>query len=252
MIITLSKTGVDECASMRFVCRGLFVSRAYKVCGRSFDQLVDKKSKGIVMMKYMLIIIFGLLISFLTDAKNCKKSQPCGNSCISWNKVCRIGTSSVYVPTVEKSTLPPQVKSNTLSNHTPTVDESMLPTDVKRSNGIKMKINEMQQETKDITFGCETRSIVNRFIFDDSEKNATDKAVETIRAMFLSRGEIFNDVLEKEIRVTYSNLLGSSLFNEPTIEEIKTNSHRMKNEYIPSCVEQALELLSKRNNSLNR
>lgn len=27
-------------------------------------------------------------------AANCKKGQPCGNSCISWNKVCRIGASA--------------------------------------------------------------------------------------------------------------------------------------------------------------
>ncbi|WP_246829293.1 hypothetical protein [Morganella sp. HMSC11D09] len=35
---------------------------------------------------------------FLSDAlaKNCKKGIPCGNSCISANKVCRIGTANSY------------------------------------------------------------------------------------------------------------------------------------------------------------
>lgn len=29
-------------------------------------------------------------------AKQCRKGQPCGNSCISWNKVCRSGSGSSY------------------------------------------------------------------------------------------------------------------------------------------------------------
>ncbi len=43
---------------------------------------------------YILIItsLFVLPVDLL--AKNCKKGQPCGNSCISWSKKCHIGTSS--------------------------------------------------------------------------------------------------------------------------------------------------------------
>ncbi|MGL6010643.1 MAG: SH3 domain-containing protein, partial [Shewanella oncorhynchi] len=33
-------------------------------------------------------------LTSVTYAKNCKKGQPCGNSCISWNKTCHVGTSS--------------------------------------------------------------------------------------------------------------------------------------------------------------
>ncbi|MCS6119143.1 SH3 domain-containing protein [Shewanella baltica] len=44
---------------------------------------------------WLLVLVF--LMSNLTSvayAKNCKKGQPCGNSCISWSKTCHVGTSS--------------------------------------------------------------------------------------------------------------------------------------------------------------
>lgn len=45
---------------------------------------------------YCILILF-MATSFSVSAKVCRKGQPCGNSCISWNKTCRIGTgSSVY------------------------------------------------------------------------------------------------------------------------------------------------------------
>lgn len=49
------------------------------------------------------VAILSLSFSFPASAKNCKKGIPCGNSCISANKTCRIGTgysssSSKYKP----------------------------------------------------------------------------------------------------------------------------------------------------------
>ncbi|WP_447590164.1 hypothetical protein [Aquipseudomonas campi] len=62
-------------------------------------------------MKHALLSL--LLLSFLSSeafAKSCKNSQPCGNSCISWNKTCRIGSAPSYsapsrltAPTVKES-----------------------------------------------------------------------------------------------------------------------------------------------------
>ncbi|WP_326511238.1 hypothetical protein, partial [Aeromonas caviae] len=42
---------------------------------------------------FLLLSLLILLIS-PAHAKNCKKGQPCGNSCISWSKTCRINTYS--------------------------------------------------------------------------------------------------------------------------------------------------------------
>lgn len=45
-------------------------------------------------MKYkiLLVLFFGVAFAFNAQARSCKKGQPCGNSCISWKKTCRIGT----------------------------------------------------------------------------------------------------------------------------------------------------------------
>lgn len=43
-----------------------------------------------------LVALSPLLFLSEALAKNCKKGIPCGNSCISANKVCRIGTTNSY------------------------------------------------------------------------------------------------------------------------------------------------------------
>lgn len=51
-------------------------------------------------MKYMAAFTVAALLAMLptqSHAKNCKNSQPCGNSCISWSKTCRVGTPA-YKP----------------------------------------------------------------------------------------------------------------------------------------------------------
>lgn len=48
-------------------------------------------------MKYMAAFTVAALLAMLptqSHAKNCKNSQPCGNSCISWSKTCRVGASA--------------------------------------------------------------------------------------------------------------------------------------------------------------
>jgi len=47
-------------------------------------------------MKHVVALlgILVMLAALPAEAKNCKKGQPCGNSCISWSKTCHIGTSS--------------------------------------------------------------------------------------------------------------------------------------------------------------
>lgn len=44
--------------------------------------------------KIVLVSLFILFASSTANAKNCKKGIPCGNSCISATKTCRIGTYS--------------------------------------------------------------------------------------------------------------------------------------------------------------
>lgn len=48
-------------------------------------------------MKYLslaIIVAISALSVYPVEARNCRKGIPCGNSCISANKTCRIGSSS--------------------------------------------------------------------------------------------------------------------------------------------------------------
>lgn len=46
------------------------------------------------MRRYLLLLVVALLLPFVSAEaqKNCKKGIPCGNSCISATKTCRIGS----------------------------------------------------------------------------------------------------------------------------------------------------------------
>jgi hypothetical protein len=54
-----------------------------------------KKMQRDVMVALLVIAFLGYGADVL--AKNCRNSQPCGNSCISWSKTCRIGSGSETV-----------------------------------------------------------------------------------------------------------------------------------------------------------
>ena len=45
----------------------------------------------------IILALLVILVGFMPNdswSKNCRKGQPCGNSCISWDKTCRIGNTS--------------------------------------------------------------------------------------------------------------------------------------------------------------
>jgi len=58
-----------------------------------------------IKITVLLLSLFILLI-IPAHAKNCKKGQPCGNSCISWSKTCRINTYSYKLATPSASSTP--------------------------------------------------------------------------------------------------------------------------------------------------
>ncbi|WP_432467607.1 hypothetical protein [Agarivorans sp. Z349TD_8] len=47
-------------------------------------------------MNILIHFLFFILLSTSAFAKVCKKGQPCGNSCISWNKTCRIEQPTLF------------------------------------------------------------------------------------------------------------------------------------------------------------
>lgn len=67
------------------------------------------------MNRFLASIIFAFL--FLPTSaeaqKNCKKGIPCGNSCISAKKVCRIGSSTSSVPSSTPTPAPSRPTDST-------------------------------------------------------------------------------------------------------------------------------------------
>ncbi len=54
-----------------------------------------KQSVGVSMnFKNVSVFFLCIFVCFSVNAKQCKKGQPCGNSCISWSKTCRINSYS--------------------------------------------------------------------------------------------------------------------------------------------------------------
>lgn len=58
------------------------------------------------MLRLLLTTLFLIALSSTATAKNCRNSQPCGNSCISWNKTCHIGSSSGRSPATSSTYRP--------------------------------------------------------------------------------------------------------------------------------------------------
>lgn len=58
----------------------------------------------------LAILMIGLGLSTDALAQTCKNGQPCGNSCISWNKVCRIGSETPATPAAPATPATPAVK----------------------------------------------------------------------------------------------------------------------------------------------
>ncbi|MFM4846531.1 SH3 domain-containing protein [Aeromonas caviae] len=79
----------------------------------------------------LLLSVFLLLIS-PAHAKNCKKGQPCGNSCISWSKTCRINTYNYQLATPSTSSTSSTSSVSSVSS-TPKVYENKETT-LKSSN----------------------------------------------------------------------------------------------------------------------
>ncbi|MGE6293318.1 SH3 domain-containing protein [Aeromonas media] len=79
----------------------------------------------------LLLSLFVLLI-IPAHAKNCKKGQPCGNSCISWSKTCRINAYSYQLATPSTSSTS-STSSSPSTSSTPTVYERKETT-LKSSN----------------------------------------------------------------------------------------------------------------------
>ncbi len=80
----------------------------------------------------VMLCIFQLFSANDAFAKNCKKGQPCGGSCISWSKTCRIGSYNSTPDTYKHQ--PPKTYSDKQSINEP------QSTNLKKGNSIVSNI----------------------------------------------------------------------------------------------------------------
>jgi|TARA_R110002050_G_scaffold45998_2_gene108426 hypothetical protein len=185
-------------------------------------------------MKYVLIVILGILITFQAEAKNCKKGQSCGNSCISWNKICRIGSRAVTTSASKQyAELPEQVHS---------------VASIKSSQRINL------QEKDDVVYSCDTswNSIIERFLESRKLDDVVDNAVSNVRLRYYSKGQDFTKERETEVRYSYYKLFQDPSFNKDFILAVRQDPEQVKSGFMPECIKQSKELINASLGSLNR
>ncbi|CAM4047008.1 hypothetical protein [Shewanella aquimarina] len=166
----------------------------------------------------MKLLVFITFVSLLTlsisiDAKVCKKGQPCGNSCISWAKTCRIN-----------SVAHPKIVTN-------------------KEHQANLSINTNINDQKTL-FGCELAwgAIVDTLLFEESEEEVIKKALLKIE----SSNEDNHTVQKAEIQNSIRNLLKEIKNDQNLISGIKTNYIDTYNQFLPACITETEKLLRKK------
>ena len=65
------------------------------------------------LKKIIFVLAICLAFTSFSHAKNCRKGIPCGNSCISANKTCRIGS---YAPAPVSTETKPTISKQNFNN----------------------------------------------------------------------------------------------------------------------------------------
>ncbi|MCG9719940.1 hypothetical protein [Shewanella sp. Isolate7] len=156
-------------------------------------------------MKPLIFITFMslLTLSIAAEAKVCKKGQPCGNSCISWAKTCRINS------------ITPPVK---------------VTTGNQRAN-LSDRKNRIKPETQ---FGCDLMwgAIVDSILFEESERQVIEKALLKIKNS--SGGN--QPIQATEIHSLIGNLIKKVKNDQSLINAVKNNYLNTYNQFLPACI----------------
>ncbi|MCL1043004.1 hypothetical protein L2712_15255 [Shewanella marisflavi] len=163
-------------------------------------------------MKPLVFITFIslLTLSIAAEAKVCKKGQPCGNSCISWAKTCRI--NSITFP--EKSINGDQQADLNNRRH------------------------KIKQET---LFGCELMwgAIVDSILFEESNQQVVEKAL-----LKLKNSSDGNKAIQTtEIHSAIESLLKTIKNDQSLINSLKNNYINTYNQFIPACITETDKLI---------
>ncbi|GAA0791110.1 MULTISPECIES: hypothetical protein [Pseudomonadati] len=181
-------------------------------------------------MKYIFLVILSFFISLQAEAKNCKKGQPCGNSCISWNKICRVDSSMTSVSIPSGNTKDSQSVILTLDKSDPRSENYIqYPT------------------TADIAFGCDTSwlIIIDKYVLNFNEGEVISRGIGRIKSRLNEQGLEMSSVYEARLKSEFHNSISTPNLTSSMIHEIKTNPDSVKKLFVPQCILETQNQLSK-------
>jgi len=169
-----------------------------------------------VILRFLIIVT--LVFSFNANAKSCSKGQPCGNSCISWDKICRINT--------------PQYFGNSISS----------PSAVNLTENINPLKNEMLIHAE-MNCMISWQAIVDRFHFNKQEEEVIDDVINRSVAIAKFKSIVMSEQQIAEIRESYKQSLKTTETLTNDLFSLRNDPESFKQIYLPSCVSQVIEIM---------
>lgn len=168
-------------------------------------------------MKIVIVSFIFLLLSTSAIAKVCKKEQPCGNSCISWNKTCRLNQSIL-----------PNKPGKIINNST--------IANVQSDNEAK------SSATIEAEFGCMVTwtALIDLHIFKKNEEEIINDVIYKIKIKIKAKfnKQLIDQNTEDEIRLVYKSTFNKAIIKNSELELLQTDVESFRNEFMDSCIVQ--------------
>jgi len=173
-----------------------------------------------------IVIMVFLLLSTNAFAKVCKKGQPCGNSCIPWNKTCRINQPTLFTNQVKIA------NNNTVKN-------------AQNSSETKKSI------TIEAEFGCMVTwtALVDLHLFKKNEEEVIDDVLYKIKTKAMLNNQSIDQDTEDELRLVYKNTLNKDIFKSLDLDKLQTDVESIRSEFMENCIIQTENILVMRKTS---
>ncbi|CAH9058199.1 hypothetical protein PSECIP111854_02152 [Pseudoalteromonas sp. CIP111854] len=174
-------------------------------------------------MKIVIVSFIFLLLSTSAIAKVCKKGQPCGNSCISWNKTCRLNQSTLLN------------KQGKIINNS-TIANVQSDSEAKSSTTIEAE------------FGCMVTwtALIDLHLFKKNEEEIINDVIYKIKTKAKFNKQLIDQSTEDEIRLAYKSTLNKAIIKNSELELLQTDVESFRNEFMESCIVQTKKIIAMR------
>ncbi len=181
-------------------------------------------SNSVGFMKIVIMIFILFFLSKGVIAKNCKKGQPCGNSCISWSKTCRINQSTLV-------TSQGKIVNNNIDENIQTYNETKNNT------------------TIEAEFGCMVTwvALVDFHLFNKEQEKVIDDVLYKIETKAKLNNQTIDRRTKNELRVVYNNTFNKTPLTSSELDKLKSDVESFREDFMGSCIIQTEKILAMRN-----